>query len=89
MIRALMLLAAIHRTGRSRPRAGHRYDVSIRFSASQVKTYEDPDPDSLDAAEMRRGMERADLEWVWRTPNHCPATGRVEARPHTLTATRT
>lgn len=59
MIRALMLLAAIP-PDRSQPTQEQAtgYDVSIRASASQVKTYEDPDPDSLDAAEMRRGMER-------------------------------
>ena len=70
MIRALMLLAAIP-PDRSQPTQEQAtgYDVSIRVSASQVKTYEDPDPDSLDAAEMPRDLERLIWDGSGGPPN--------------------
>ncbi len=59
MIRALPLLASTP-PDRSQPTQEQAtgYDVSIRSSTSQVKTYDAPDRDSLDAAEVQRDLER-------------------------------
>ena len=53
MIQALLLLASIP-PDRSQPTQEQAtgYDVSIRASTSQVKTYDAPDRDSLDTTEV-------------------------------------
>ena len=70
MIQALLLLASAP-PDRSQPTQEQAtgYDVSIRASTSQVKTYDAPDRDSLDAAEVRRDLERLIWEGSDWPPN--------------------
>lgn len=70
MIQALLLLASIP-PDQSQPTQERAtgYDVSIRSAASQVKTYDAPDHDSLDAAEVRRDLERLIWDGSGGPPN--------------------
>lgn len=70
MIHAALLLATIPQ---DRPQPTQEpitgYDVSVQVSTSQVKTYEAPDRDSLDADEMRRDLERLIWDGSGGPPN--------------------
>lgn len=70
MIQALLLLASIppDRLQPTREQATG-YDVSIRSSASQAKTYDAPDRDSLDPAEVQRDLGRLIWEGADVPPN--------------------